>query len=311
MNKKLNFFTICSFLTTLILLFVTSSTDLILKPEVDRIYKATLLISDVDSGLWQNYKLGVKYASEKYNVDMAIKTLFSFHEDTQQQLEQIMTEIEFGAEGLILSTSHFSKTSKLVEEENFKNAVIFTKVDSSFCSDTYGDYSYVYYDYYGAGKMLGEILQKEHENRKDIFILTERELSENHTFFIQALKETHHVSILQNATLETEGLQQIKTAFGDNDIIIGLDENSTLHFTEVKDMPIYSLGHTNTLIDCVLQGEVEGLICFDEYKAGFLSVRNLVTVLEGGTIPTCEKIPYKLITKETIFENEAFLFPIQ
>lgn len=311
MDKRLNYFAICSFVMTLVLLYITSSTNWILKPKVDHVHKATLLISDVDSGSWRNYRIGVEYASKKYNLDMAVKTLFDFNDNAQQQLEQILTEIEFGTEGFILATSHFQEMSKLLEAEKIEQPVLFTKIDTSFCKNNYGDCTYIYYDYYGAGEILGEFLQKTYQQKESIIMVAEREFNKNHDFFFQALRQTHNVIILQNAILETDGVQQIKSALNENDIIIGLDENSILHFTDVPDVPIYSLGYTNTLIDAVLQGDIDGMVCFDEYMAGYLSVRNLVTVLEGRVIDSCEIIPYELITKETLFTKETFLFPIQ
>lgn len=311
MDKRLNYFVIGSFVVTLILLYVTSSTNWILKPKVEQIYKATLLISDVDSGLWRNYRLGVEAASTKYNVDMAVKTRFQFRADNQEHVEQILTEIEFGAEGLIVATAHFKEISQLLEAENLKETILFTKVDHSFCSESYGNCAYVYYDYYGAGKALGEFLQETHPEKEVIYMITEHTLQKNHEFFLTALKETHSVNFLENATLQTAGVEQIKSALNKNDIIIGLDENSILYFTDVKEVPIYGLGYTNLLIDGVLQGNIDGLVCFDEYMAGYLSVKNLATVLDGGTIESCIEIPYQVMTKETMFENEAFLFPIQ
>ncbi len=310
MSKAVQALAICSFLTTLILLFMTSSTDLILKPNIDRIYKATLLISDVDSELWRNYKLGLDTAAKEYNVDMAVKTLFDLREDDQQQMDQILTEIEFGAEGLILSTSYFSKMVSLIEEENFDNSIVFTKVNRSFCDKLEEKCSYICYNYYNAGRLLGEFLLETHQERQTIFIVAEREVNENYEFFVNALQETHNVNILPNATQETEGSGQVKMLLDHDDIVVGLDENSLLHFRDIDGVVLYGLGYTNTLIDCVVQGDVAGFVCFNEYMAGYLSVQNLVTMLDGGTIQECVEIPYKLITKETMFENETFLFPI-
>ena len=82
---------------SILLLFVISQTNLILKEETPRVYQVSLILDGEDESKYANLKKGVDAAAKKYNIDINLITL-----NNMSQKELIESEEENGADGIIV-----------------------------------------------------------------------------------------------------------------------------------------------------------------------------------------------------------------
>ena len=82
---------------SILLLFVISQTNLILKEETPRVYQVSLILDGEDESKYANLKKGVDDAAKKYNIDINLITLNNI---SQKML--IESEEENGADGIIV-----------------------------------------------------------------------------------------------------------------------------------------------------------------------------------------------------------------
>ncbi len=85
----------------LVILFLLSSTDLIIKEKKTVIYPISIIISDTSDDYFANFRKGVDKAAEEYNVDVSFITLYE-KGDQDQQLELEKREINDGALAVVL-----------------------------------------------------------------------------------------------------------------------------------------------------------------------------------------------------------------
>ena len=86
----------------LVVLFLLSSTDLIIKEKKTDIYPVSIIISDTSDEYYANFRKGVDKAAEEYNVDVSFITLFEKGDDIQQ-MELLKREMDDGAAAVILA----------------------------------------------------------------------------------------------------------------------------------------------------------------------------------------------------------------
>ena len=82
---------------SIVLLFIISQTDLILKEEVPQVYQVSLILDSEDESKYINLKKGVDDAAKKYNIDINLLTLNNI---TQNAV--IDSEEENGTNGIIV-----------------------------------------------------------------------------------------------------------------------------------------------------------------------------------------------------------------
>ena len=82
---------------SILLLFVISQTNLILKEETPRVYQVSFILDGEDESKYANLKKGVDDAAKKYNIDINLITLNNINQKTL-----IESEEENGADGIIV-----------------------------------------------------------------------------------------------------------------------------------------------------------------------------------------------------------------
>ena len=82
----------------LILLFLLSSTDLIIKEKKTEIYPVSVIIGETTDDYYTNFREGVDMAADEYNVDVRLITLYE-KGDVTEQMELLKREIDYGGKG--------------------------------------------------------------------------------------------------------------------------------------------------------------------------------------------------------------------
>ena len=80
----------------LILLYLLSSTDWIIKEKEVEVYPVSLIISDTSDDDYVNFRKGVDQAAVEYNVDVSFITLYE-KDNLAQQMELVRREAAAGA----------------------------------------------------------------------------------------------------------------------------------------------------------------------------------------------------------------------
>lgn len=85
----------------LVLLFLLSSTDLIIKEEKREIYPISVIVEDTSDTNYVNFRKGMEQAAIEWNGDISFITLYETGSVRQQQ-ELILREEQAGARALIV-----------------------------------------------------------------------------------------------------------------------------------------------------------------------------------------------------------------
>ena len=120
----------------LILLYLLSSTDWIIKEKEVEVYPVSLIISDTSDDDYVNFRKGVDQAAVEYNVDVSFITLYE-KDNLAQQMELVRREAADGAGAVILEPVDELECRQYLEENTFEQKPLLA-VDSgkNKCSAT-------------------------------------------------------------------------------------------------------------------------------------------------------------------------------
>ena len=85
----------------LVVLFLLSSTDLIIKEEERKIYPISVIVEDADDANYVNFRKGMDQAAIEQNADVSFITLYE-EENISQQLALMTREEQDGATALVV-----------------------------------------------------------------------------------------------------------------------------------------------------------------------------------------------------------------
>ena len=89
------------YIVFLIILFLMCSTDLVIREPEREIYQIAVIIEDVRSDNYSNFRKGMDQAAMEFNVDVRFITLYE-KLDVEQQMELMDREQQDGADALIV-----------------------------------------------------------------------------------------------------------------------------------------------------------------------------------------------------------------
>ena len=107
----------------LIILYLLSSTDWIIKEKKTEVYPVSIIIRDVSDDYYANFRKGVEQAADDYNVDVSFLTLYE-RGDTRQQMEMASREIRDGAGAVILEPADAVDCMRYLDERTYESPII-------------------------------------------------------------------------------------------------------------------------------------------------------------------------------------------
>ncbi|MFR5602279.1 MAG: substrate-binding domain-containing protein [Lachnospiraceae bacterium] len=139
-----------------LILYLLSSTNLIIKEKKVEIYPISVIIEDTKDDYYQNFKKGMDQAARAFHVDTSFITLYEAH-DWEQQMELLEREINDGARAVVLAPVDAEQTLLYLEEKKMVTPVILlgTNGSNDWVSDT------ISMDYFQAGEKLGTMFAEE------------------------------------------------------------------------------------------------------------------------------------------------------
>ena len=152
----------------LVLLFLLSSTDLIIKEKKTEIYPISIVIGDTTDDYYANFRKGVDKAADEYNVDVNFITLYE-KGDVTEQMELLKREIDDGAKAVVLVPLKQQECSAILDGMVLGSPLIV--MGTIFPGDWV--MSGISQDYQETGKMLGEAIARENTPDKPVLVFSE------------------------------------------------------------------------------------------------------------------------------------------
>ena len=170
MNRKVKFLWIL-YGMVLAVLFLLSSTDLIIKEEAAEVYPVSVIIGDTSDENYVNFRKGMERAAIELNGDVSFITLYEKGSAVQQR-ELILRELADGAGALVVAPVEADLLCEMEQESRFPVPVILINGEYETVCELERSACFTF-DYYGMGQRLGEEILKEFPQQKRVCILEE------------------------------------------------------------------------------------------------------------------------------------------
>lgn len=288
MKLGISFWLSCILILTL--LFITSSTDLIIKEERPVVYPMSIIIDDETDENFFSFRKGVERAAEDFNVDINFITLFESG-NRYDQLERIKEELRGDASALMIAPVEGEEVvseilKNTIKENIYLPLVLFHNAQTSY------EYSSVSINYKKTGKKLAEMVAKEQEQAKEVYLFYTGEEGIYNKELYEGLEEgLEEVGFQVTSFADNGDGENINIQFEDlalhtekQPVVICMDKSSLVKTSKILDDRIsyqcyiaglYGVGST-TYILSKLSTTIDGVMVWNEYQEGYTVVEKAV-----------------------------------
>lgn len=308
----------------LVLLYLLSSTDLLIKEQKSEVYPISVIIEDTKDDYYVNFKKGIDQAAMELNADVSFITLYEAGNREQQQ-DLILREQQDGAKALILVPVEERDILDMLAENQLNGPLVLYK--SSLAADKIN--AAVSADYYAMGQRLAEAIQAEQPIEVPVYLFGPRELDavsrQIYDGLYTELEEAGYRTVLfqkKDADVFRRAIEELVYPGSGNVTIAALDQESLIETAEILAESsvyascvggLYGRGATVPVLNYLDRGMISGICITDEFGAGYLSVRQAVDAIKNHGIQERVILDFHYIRKEDIRkpEYEKMLYPIE
>lgn len=307
----------------LVLLFLMSSTDLIIKEKKTEIYPVSVIIGDTTDDYYINFRKGVDKAADEYNADVNFITLYE-KGDAAEQIKLLKRELDDGAGAVVLAPLKPSECGAALEDMAIGSPLII--LGGRFSGDK--AVSGISQDYGEAGRILGEAIAGENAPDRPVLLLSEgldygynREVYDGLT---EVLSRFGFQTRLYEkyASGNTDASAEYAYPGGGEAVIAALDVQSLDSAAEIlaadpahgDAIPaLYGVGSTTRILNYLDRGVVKGLVTTNQFDFGYLSIVKAVEAIERKGRREQTVLDTYYIEKENLKEArfEKILYPIE
>lgn len=307
----------------LILLYLLSSTDWIIKEKEVEVYPVSLIISDTSDDDYVNFRKGVDQAAVEYNVDVSFITLYE-KDNLAQQMELVRREAADGAGAVILEPVDELEWRQYLEENTYGTPIILLG-ELSPDEEVKGA---VYMDWTAAGRKLGEAITAEQSPELPVWIFADNpyigkagEMKQGLTEVLE--KQGFSYTIVPRGTDDTYRSVIEKTVYPGSGtaVVAALDFASTAEAAEIVGgssvygkyiSGLYGVGMMPSLLDQLDKGTIRGLVVTNQFDAGYFSVKKAVQAIEKEQERSQFSLESYYIEKDELRSKkyEKMLYPI-
>ena len=282
------------YIVCLVVLFLMCSTDLIIREPERQIYQIAVIIEDVRSDNYSNFRKGMDLAAAELNADVQLITLYE-KLDVKEQMDLMDREQQDGTDALIVVP---------VEEEQVsaKQMTIPVILMRAGVAEAAGAGN-VIVDYEKMGEQLAREILKEQPADVPVYVLTDPAgqsdmdrlfLKGSDAVFQEAGRSVQRILRGEEerfyTTLEQPGTEAQKVVIlAENQDILTEAAGVVAGSEAVADAVggLYGRGTTMAILNYLDRGVITGICVTDEFSVGYYSVREAVRALEGaGSVPT-------------------------
>lgn len=307
----------------LVILYLLSSTDLIIKERETEVYPISIVIGDTSDDYYVNFRKGVEQAADEYNADISFITLFD-KGDASQQIELLRREIDDGADAVILEPVDSLECTRFLSERTSAAPIV---VAGTMPAEGQVK-SQISVDFFEHGQKMGQMIQKDCPKGVPVYVFAERlengSTREMYDGLAAALSDAGYTAQVYEAVTEDTFRKVIEgTVYPGNGraIIAALDPFSTGKAAEIiGGSPVYGIyvaglygtGTTPTILNQMDKGVINGLVVSNEYEQGYLCVENAVKAIAREGVKERITLESLSIEKEDLRDPsiEKTLYPI-
>lgn len=277
----------------LVLLFLMSSTDLIIKERAVQIDSISVILSEDTDDYYQNFRKGMEKAATDLRSDVRLITLYD-RKDLDQQIELTAREIRDGAGAVVVEPAEAKGAVMALEGLNPGCPVIFVGASSpsDFVTNS------ILIDYFEAGHILGEQAAEKCQSGEKICLFTQRMayngvqdayegicsvLNEKGIQYelYEAKEGNTFRQVIENTVYPGNGqVEVIALDVQSLDQTAGILNESSVYREHVS--ALYGIGSTTGILKYLDQGIIDGLVTYDQFSQGYLSIKNAVEAIHGS-----------------------------
>lgn len=303
-----------AYLCALVLLFLLSSTDLIIKEKVQEVYPISVIIAEENDNNYVNFKKGMDHAAIELNADVSFVTLYE-SQQKEQQKELILREQQEGARALILVPVEEQDVTRMIADRQITVPLVIYQSDLTGTGIA-GTFSP---DYVAMGQMLAEQIAAKYRPEIPVYLAggslqsrTELELERG---LRAVLEPAGFLCTTGQDPLAYESFSEPSVIVSLNPQRLGsmaaaLEENSRL---SARIQGLYGIGSSVQLLNYLDRGVIDGLCVTDDFGAGYLTVRRAVEAVVKNRNETTVELESYYIEREDIHqpEYEKMLYPVE
>lgn len=305
----------------LVLLFLMCSTDLIIREPEKEIYQIAVIIEDVRSDQYSNFRKGMDQAAVEFNADVHFITLYE-KADAIQQMELMEREQQDDADALIVVPADEER----VPAKQMGIPVILLRPRRMVEAEE----GSVIIEYERMGEQLAlEMLEDASPNCSVLILTGQGRQSAMDNLFLEGANK---VFIDNGYNVQTivkdqsngfrDDLENIVNWDNKKALILAVDPESLTEAAgiladnpdiEKKVQGLYGRGSTLPILNYLDRGQIAGVCVTDEFSVGYLCVRTAIRELEGDRYQPPIVMTSYYIEKKDLRDPayEKLLFPIE
>lgn len=314
----------CIWAVILILLFLMSSTDLIIKEKKIEVFPISVIIEGDNDDYYVNYKKGMDQAAVEFHGDVSFITLYA-SDDQAQQMELVKREIRDGTRAVILAPVKTEAAVKQLESMNSSCPVLFLgpPTDSSKVADSIG------VDGREIGNMLGWAAVSQTPKNVPVYLFSRgleygdgSQVYEGVSAVLDASGYDYRLIEKQSQDTFLKTIQETDSPGSGRITIIALDvqsldqaarilEENTIYQGRVEGL--YGVGSTTSLLNALDKGIVTGMTAYNQFDEGYLSVKQAVEAIQGSHREQQIRLEAIYVDKDRLRDKtyEKMLYPIE
>lgn len=308
----------------LVLLFLLSSTDLIIKERKTEVYPLSVIIEDTSDENYVNFRKGMDRAAIELNADVSFITLYE-ENNQQQQLEMMAREQQDGAKAMIVIPVDGENLEEAISQ--MRPAVPLVLVNSDISSEKAA--ASVTVDYFEMGEKLAKQVVKRHGSHASIYLFGGMQENTVTRQFEEGIRSVLLGAGSQIVRIEKQDGDTFKRAMeehgnlkNENMVVIALNQTSLAETAsllsedsqyEARVAGLYGRGTTIPILNYLDRGVISGICVTDDFSAGYLSVKRAVEAVTRRVEEEKTLLESYYIEKADLrrTQYEKMLYPIE
>lgn len=308
----------------LVLLFLLSSTDFIIKEREIEVYPISVIIEDSKDDYYVNFKKGMDQAAVELNADVSFITLYESGSVSQQK-DMIVREQQDGAKALVVVPVEEKAVLDMLAENRLSGPLVLYK--TSLSGDKVS--ATVSTDYYAMGRTLAGQVIREQPKELPVYLFGRENQDEAgvqvQDGLISVLEEAGYRTVLyrrQGDDFFRKTIEELVYPGSQKVVVVALDPESLTETAAIlSDSSVYASyvgglygrGATIPILNYLDRGLINGICVTDEFGAGYLTVKKAVEAITGRGVQEHVELESHYITKADIRkpEYEKMLYPIE
>ncbi len=309
----------------LLVLFLLSSTNLIIKEKEPEIYSFSVIVEDTTDEYYVNFRKGVERAAIELNADVSFITLYEA-DNQEQQTELMLREQQDGSRGLIVSPVEQETVVRLLSEKRIVIPLVFINSEASLVGE--GVSTRIAFDYHTMGKQLAEQVLTEQGRGATVYLLGQKSPDMVSRQFMDGICSVLDTGLCRLIACQgaqegevADTVKKLSEGRREGVVIIALDPGILTeaaqflsdHDEDRASVALYGRGTTVRILNYLDKEIIEGLCITDDFSAGYLSVKKAVELSDSKFTAQAEFLKSDYIKKEDLRDEnyEKLLYPIE